>query len=50
MESTQVKKEEKGLEDHKYGASVGTWVSLGILGAVILATFILMFSIYFARL
>lgn len=50
MSSTQVKQEEKVVEEHGYGASIGTWVSLGVVGAVIFATFILMFSIYFARL
>ncbi|WP_280770311.1 hypothetical protein [Salipaludibacillus daqingensis] len=47
-----VREEEKVVEDHGhgYGASLGTWVALGIVGAVIFATFILMFAIYFARL
>lgn len=52
MKSSEVKQEQEELvvDEHRYGASVGTWVSLGILGAVILATFILLFSIYFARI
>jgi len=49
MEGSQVKQEEV-VEEHGSGASIGTWVSLGIVGAVIFATFILLFSIYFARL
>ncbi len=52
MESTEVKQEQEELvvDEHRFGASIGTWVSLGIVGAVIFATFILLFSIYFARI
>ncbi|WP_183041081.1 hypothetical protein [Salipaludibacillus neizhouensis] len=48
MGDPKVKHEEKVVDDH--GPQIGTWFSLGILGIVIFATFILMFSVYFARL
>ncbi|MBU9710377.1 hypothetical protein [Evansella tamaricis] len=47
MENLKVSQEEKTEE--KYGASIGTWFSLGIVLAVITATNLLLFWLYMAR-
>ncbi|WP_158282295.1 hypothetical protein [Salipaludibacillus keqinensis] len=47
MEERKVNQEEEVIEER--GAQIGTWVSLGIVGAVIFSTFILMFAIYLTR-
>ncbi|UCZ51435.1 hypothetical protein LGQ02_11145 [Bacillus shivajii] len=41
------KQVEQQVDQHK--ASIGTWFSLGIVGAVILGTYLLMFGIFMAR-
>ncbi len=41
------KNKQEAMVEH--GARVGTWFSLGVVAAVILATYLLMFSVYLAR-
>ncbi|MFA9557945.1 hypothetical protein ACERII_11615 [Evansella sp. AB-rgal1] len=47
MEKLKPTEEERTVE--KYGASIGTWFSLGIVLAVIVATNLLFFWIYLDR-
>ncbi|MFC0558440.1 hypothetical protein [Halalkalibacter alkalisediminis] len=49
MEERQIKQKavEEYMEEH--GSRIGTWFSLGVVAAVILATYLLMFSVYLAR-
>ncbi|MFC0472192.1 hypothetical protein ACFFHM_17195 [Halalkalibacter kiskunsagensis] len=41
------KNKQEAIKDH--GTRVGTWFSLGVVAAVILGTYVLMFSVYLAR-
>jgi hypothetical protein len=47
MESTNVNHEEK--LDKNNESKVGTWVSVGLVGAVILITYFVLFGLYMAR-
>ncbi|MDG5785978.1 cytochrome c oxidase subunit 2A [Evansella sp. AB-P1] len=48
MAERKLMEEEK--TESKFGASMGTWVSLGIVGGFIVLTYILLFGVYMARL
>ncbi|SEM71068.1 hypothetical protein SAMN05192533_10548 [Mesobacillus persicus] len=51
MKATKLnKKEEVQHEQVQETSKVGTWISVGILGAVILGTYFLLYGLYMARL
>ncbi|WP_142255406.1 cytochrome c oxidase subunit 2A [Bacillus sinesaloumensis] len=39
----------KNTVGEQQGPLVGTWISVGVVGAVILATYILLFGLFMAR-
>ncbi|MCH1624108.1 cytochrome c oxidase subunit 2A [Fredinandcohnia quinoae] len=45
---TKVNQKEKLSEEHEAPLK-GTWISVGVVGAVILATYILLYGLYMAR-
>jgi hypothetical protein len=49
MGSTKANHKEKTGQEHE-SPLVGTWISVGVLGVVIFATYILLYGIYMARL
>lgn len=49
MESTKAKQTDKtGIENES--PLVGTWISVGVVGVVILATYLLLYGLFMARL
>jgi hypothetical protein len=52
MKATNVKTQEQvqneNVKAHET-SKVGTWISVGIVGAVILATYVLLYGLYMAR-
>ena len=47
MATTKVNREEKLDKDHE--SKVGTWISVGIVGGVILITYFVLFGLFMAR-
>lgn len=46
----QVEVQDESVEVASHGKSkVGTWISVGVVGAVILATYFILFGLYMAR-
>ncbi len=43
------KKEQDGALDKVKDSKVGTWISLGVVGAVILMTYFVLYGLYMAR-
>lgn len=51
MKATKVNAKKTVQNEHVQETSkVGTWISVGILGAVILGTYFLLYGLYMARL
>lgn len=51
MKATKVNTKEEVQHEHAQETKkVGTWISVGILGAVILGTYFLLYGLYMARL
>jgi hypothetical protein len=42
-------KGESGKGTTHHSSKIGTWISVGVVGAVILATYLVLFGLYMAR-
>ncbi|MFT4414699.1 hypothetical protein ACLM5H_12640 [Fredinandcohnia humi] len=48
MSATKVNRTKKAGEEHDR-PMIGTWISVGVVGVVILATYLLLFGLFMAR-